>query len=152
MSVSILLIPAVLILSEVLSKDEIKRASENKQTMNRISTTFKDMEILKSTIESYGANIISFNTNNLICEVENIKMEFTKVAQEPINLSIKSNIESIDELHHHIKLIDEEYKYNVQEYTYSMLKEKLKKNHNLTLEKEEVTEDDAIILTLNINE
>lgn len=152
MSVSILLIPAVLILSEVLSKDEIKRASENKQTMNRISTTFKDMEILKSTIESYGANIISFNTNNLICEVENIKMEFTKVAQEPINLSIKSNMESIDELHHHIKLIDEEYKYNVQEYTYSMLKEKLKKNHNLTLEKEEVTEDDAIILTLNINE
>ncbi|WP_097026725.1 hypothetical protein [Clostridium peptidivorans] len=152
MSVSILLIPAALILAEVISKDELKEMSQNKQSLSTIRTTFKDMDILKDALECYGANIKSFNKNSLICNVENIDMEFTKAAQNGIILSVKGKEENIDELHRHIKLIDEEYKYNMQEYTYSMLKEKLKENNKLTLESEQVMEDDSIVLTLNINE
>lgn len=152
MSVSMLLIPAALILVEVISREDLKRMSQNKQSLSIIKTTFNDMGILKKTLESYGANINSFDKGRLTCNVENIDMEFTKAAQDGISLFVRGKEENIDELHRHIKLIDEEYKYNVQEYTYSMLKEKIKENNKLTLEKEEVMNDDSIVLTLNIVE
>lgn len=46
--------------------------------------------------------------------------------------------------------IMEEYMLNVQKSTYLLLKERLKKNPDMDLEKEMVLEDGSIMLTVNV--
>ena len=53
-------------------------------------------------------------------------------------------------IYEQLNAIDEEYKKNVQSYTYNKVVEKLKQT-NMNIESEEVMEDDSLVLTININ-
>ncbi|EKN36478.1 hypothetical protein CFSAN001627_26723, partial [Clostridium botulinum CFSAN001627] len=58
---------------------------------------------------------------------------------------------SLKNVFHHLSIIDEEYKHNVQEYTYKKVVEKLNET-DMYIDNEEVLEDNSILLTVNIGD
>lgn len=60
-----------------------------------------------------------------------------------------SNIKEADAILCNIRMIESEYNANVQSYEYTRIIENLPSN--MSIESEEVLEDDSILITLNVN-
>lgn len=112
-------------------------------------TNFVDEKLLIKTLSDYGINTQVAENGIIQCNVENTTLIFYK--ENSINYEVKiignSQIRGVYE---QLKVIDEEYKKNVQSYTYNKVVEKLKQT-NMDIQSEEVMEDNSLLLTININ-
>jgi len=112
-------------------------------------TNFVDEKLLIKTLSDYGINTQVAENGTIQCNVENTTLIFYKENNSNYEVRIRGNSQ-IRAVYEQLNAIDEEYKKNVQSYTYNKVVEKLKQT-NMDIQSEEVMEDNSLLLTININ-
>jgi len=111
-------------------------------------TNMTDETLLKKTLEEYNIQYKEVS-GNIVCEVEKTKLVFTKNNMQNYDVEI-SNIDNFNQIQHHLAIMDEDYKKNVQENTYNNLIKKLHKSEYV-IEEESILDDNSILLTISVN-
>ncbi|MBU5299147.1 hypothetical protein KQI45_03510 [Clostridium sporogenes] len=143
------------------SIEDMENRNENSTTVEEIlglpkvekeifPTNFKDKELLLKTLKECGACPKELSEEEIQCNTKECQLIFHKEDGGSYNVEIE-DISSLKNVHHHLSIIDEEYKHNVQEYTYKKVVEKLNET-DMYIDNEEVLEDNSILLTVNIGE
>lgn len=157
MSMSIFLIPLAVGLIETMSTD-FKAQSEKTPSRRldlaedeclRLESRFNDSSLLMKTLSEYGlcpqqvgpdSYLVAFSDGEILYERPTAEAPFTMNVR-----NIKNKKRLMDDLHE----IEQDYNGNVQEYTYQRVMNNLP--DNMTLDSEEVLDDNSIVLTLNVN-
>lgn len=115
-----------------------------------LPTIYTDKELLEETLLKYGARKKLYRKNRtLICEMEEFTLEFRqKEPGVPYELSF-TGYKDTRAVYNAVRQLDEGYRSAVQEYTYVNVKKKLEEK-SLTVENEEIMEDNSIVLTVTI--
>jgi len=111
-------------------------------------TNFADKALLLKTLQGYGVNGEELENEDIQCKIENYILNFHKMGDSNYALEVKGET-TLNSLYKHLTTIDEEYKHNVQEYTYKRVVEKISQS-DMSIKNEEVMEDNSIVLTINI--
>ncbi len=109
-------------------------------------TNFRDGELLKKTLADHGLNPKQQNTGNIVCNVGPVTLHFRQEDGSPFSVEIKG-AQDMAAIFTQLFSVDEDYKRYVQSSTYEKLKKRAVEK-NLTIESEEVLEDNSIVLTL----
>lgn len=154
MSIIITLIPVVLMLKAVTLEGEfeevIKAANLNrKEQINRqnFSTNITSKKLLLKTLKDYGVYSHELDNEDIVCYIEETSLTFRQKIEGDYIVEV-SGINDIRKTYEQLKIIDEEYKHNVQGYTYEKVKQKIAAS-KLQIEQEEVLEDNSIVITVN---
>ena len=111
-------------------------------------TNFTDRELLLKTLSEY--RLMPKEKNGLItCETNFGKLSFKKGIDEYYDISIYE-ANDISKANLQLQYIDDEYKKNVQDYTYNRVIEQINESGNMVLENEYVEEDNTIVLTIGL--
>ena len=134
---------------EIDGCEDINIISTQNITEKIFETPFVDGNLLVKTLSEHGAVAIDQKDTEISARVENYVLNFVRNnTDEPFKLHItcleKQNFDN------HLKDIGAEYTVNVQEDAYNHIIEKLQEN-NMTLENEEIQDDNTIVLTINID-
>ena len=115
-----------------------------------LPTIYTDKELLEETLLKYGAQKKLYRKNRtLICELEGFTLEFRqKEPGVPYELSF-TGYKDTRAVYDAMRQLDEGYRSAVQEHTYMNVKKKLEEK-KLTVESEEIMEDNSIVLTVAI--
>lgn len=130
------------------SCDDTEVISEANFVEKTFETPFTDKNILLKTLDEHGFTNIQEEFGKISAIYGNYHLSFEKNDETgPYQVLIKcleqdSAEEKLDDL-------NSEYSMNVQEESYLSIIEKLKEN-NMTVESEEVLEDNSIVLTVNL--
>jgi hypothetical protein len=141
------------------SSDEIMGITEEPRTVSEIPplpkvntetypTNFIDKTLLLKTLNEYGVYCKELSNEDIECSMGNCILNFHKEGQANYEVEIKATV-SFESAYQHLTIIDEEYKQNVQEYTYEKVVKKLESS-DMYIDKEEVLEDNSILLTITI--
>lgn len=124
--------------------------SGKKQLTSRtLKTNYTDKEVLIKTLREYGARAIESDDYNVCCDMFGVKLYYSKnFSQSSYNLEI-SRISDEEQCTKMLEDLDDEYNLNIQDITYRKIIERIK-NQNLSLESEEICEDNSILLTINV--
>ena len=128
-----------------LNEEEIKHLCEKE-----IETAIVDRETLIKTLLEHGATITGETDNCISCKADKLALRFYKKntsEETPFSLTVSYNEE--DDVYETINNIETEYAENAQEVSYNLIKNRLEEKH-LTIEDEEVYEDNTIVLTVNL--
>lgn len=152
MSLSLILVPmAIGILSttaETISDIIIKKNITTRE-IKKVRTCFKDSILLQKTLREYGAEVKVQDENYIIAKFSEGKIVYYRENPEDMfEMSIDLDTD-VDGLICSIKSLEEDYARNVQSYTYDKVIAGLE--NNMSIEKEEVLEDDSILITINID-
>ncbi|MBX4261302.1 hypothetical protein KTC96_06565 [Clostridium estertheticum] len=150
MSITLALIPLALLLKVALCDKDFKDYVKKDLKVNEciiLPTNFTNKEILLKTLNEYGITPICRENDDIVCNIDGCALSFSK---EEMNYIIEiKNISMHEDLYEHFLNIDCEYKKNVQEYTYLKTVQNLKEKQ-ITIESEEIMEDNSIVLTINL--
>ncbi len=112
---------------------------------SQYKTMFTDENLLIKTISEHGLQNISSVDGKITGTLEGLSFEFEKgkdgIYEMHITHKQSDDLSIINEL-------KDEYEMNVQEQSYMNIKKNLEKQ-NLTIESEEVLEDNSIMITVN---
>ena len=130
--------------------DDITVISDKHFIEKSFETAFMDKNILFKTLEEHGVNGITENEYGKITgTVDNYTLDFEKTEPDkPYYLRILCL--DTDNAEEKLGDLSSEYALNVQEEAYLNIVEKLKEN-NMQIEEEEVTDDNTIVLTVNLD-
>jgi hypothetical protein len=120
----------------------------DKEPVHTFPTNFRDGTILTRTLKEFGVNTIQGNNGDISCTVQGTHLTFRQNGDSPFSVEIK-NAPSLQDIYMYISDVDDEYKRCVQALVYEKLKQRAAQK-NLTVETEEVLEDNSIVITLNI--
>lgn len=111
-------------------------------------TIIMDKDVLLKTIEEHGATNIIESQNDISCDCDSFHIDFYKMSEnEPYKIRVSyRNTTGLESL---ISDLGNEYSINAQEISYNKVKERLEAQ-NLEIEKEEIYEDNTIVLTVNL--
>lgn len=113
-----------------------------------IETIFNDATLLEKTLREHGLKVSVMSENELVCQLDEIQLRYSRQSNnEPFVLHI-TGIEDVKKLFEEIELFEQEYKQNVQSYTYNTLVENLAEN-NMEITEETVLDDNSIMLTID---
>ena len=128
---------------EIHIEEEVLEKICNKE----FKTIIMDRDALLKTLEEHGATDIMESQGDISCECEAFHLDFYKKINEPytVRISYKSE-QGINEL---LTDLGNEYSTNAQEISYNKIMENIR-TQNLTIETEEVYDDDTIVLTINL--
>ncbi len=117
------------------------------QTMcSQYTTIFKDESLLIKTLKEHELQEISVENGKIKGEIDLLSFEFEKdedgVYQMHITHKENADLSIVNDL-------KEEYQLNAQEQSYMNIKKNLEKQ-NLSIDSEEVLEDNSIMLTVNL--
>ncbi len=134
-------------IAEKLVANEMNKTYENQQTIcSQYKTIFKDEKLLIKTISEHGVSNIVTQDGKIYGNLETLQFEFEKDSEGLYEMHIThKNGENLDV----VGELNEEYQLNVQEQSYMNIKKNLEKQ-NLTIDHEEVLEDNSIMLTVNL--
>lgn len=110
-------------------------------------TNFRDGDLLFKTLKEFGINPVR-NGSSITCKVENSHLTFRQSDDLPFQVEIH-NEPDMKKIFQYLSDIDHDYKRCLQEAVYKKLKARAEEQ-NMTIESEEVMEDNSIVLTLNI--
>ncbi|WP_043930620.1 hypothetical protein [Bacillus sp. EB01] len=111
-------------------------------------TNFRDGGVLVRTLKEFGVNAYEKADGEISCVVQGTPLTFRQNGDAPFTVEIKSN-PNMHEMYAYLSDIDEEYKRCLQSVVYEKLKQRAAEK-NLSIESEEVLEDNSIVITLNI--
>jgi len=157
MSVSILLLPiAIALIATVgsgVSITSVIHEKMNKKTKHQelppMMTLFADLDLLEKTLQEHGIKTERTSENELVCTMEAAVLTYSRdKVGDPFYVTT-SGLKDINELMEELKCLDEEYKSNVQSFTYDKLISNLSSN-NMTLHSETILEDNTILLTIDV--
>lgn len=118
-------------------------------------TAIVDKNTLVKTLQEHGMPHIYEQGDDVIAEIDDLKLEFKKQNDEPYLLKVSCTSENkikgsfekaVSELTENLQ---EEYTANVQDISYNKIKERLAQK-NLSIDSEEILDDDSIVLTINL--
>jgi hypothetical protein len=112
-------------------------------------TNFKDAELLVQTLKDHGINPTVYSNDEIKYDFGEYTLRFFRQYAAPFNMEIES-IHDMKSIFQHISLLDRDYKEYVQTITYKNLKSYINEK-NMTIESEEILEDNTVVLTLLIN-
>ena len=110
-------------------------------------TNFRDGELLFRTLKEFGANPVR-QGETIQCKVEDTTLIFRQYRNAPFHVEIQ-NAPDLRKVFEYLSDVDEDYKRCLQSVVYEKLKRRAAEK-NLTVESEEVLEDNSIVLTLGI--
>jgi hypothetical protein len=119
-----------------------------KEPAHVFSTNFRDGNLLTRTLKEFGVNPIQGNNGDISCTVQGTQLTFRQHGDSPFAVEIK-NAPNLQDIYLYISDVDDEYKRCVQAMVYEKLKQRAAEK-NLSVESEEVLEDNSIVITLNI--
>lgn len=129
-------------------KGHISEQQFEKMFNKDFETQFMDANALLKTLEEHGAeNITRDEKDNISCDVSGFHFDFFKSADAPYFMHISYNNES--KLNNIVDDINSEYRANAQEISYNKIKERLEAQ-NLSIDEEEIYDDNTIVLTVNL--
>lgn len=166
MSVTVSAIPFLLFYSAGVGISEVIKKYADNLNINKTSLHLNDDLIQELSEKEFETNIISFDTlvktlrehgvtdmetdeeiNTVSCKCEKFVLNFYKADEPFFYLKISYlNEAGMNEL---VQNIGEEYNFNAQEVSYKKIKERLEKQ-NLSIDSEEVFDDNTIVLTVNL--
>ena len=112
-------------------------------------TNYTYKETLIKTLSEHGATNIISDDFNVTCEMFGMKLHYSKdFKNDAYNLEIMQ-ITNQSECEQLLQDLDEEYGLNIQDLTYRKILERIK-DKNMRLESEEVSEDNSIVLTIDL--
>ena len=112
-------------------------------------TNFRDSNILIRTLTDHGLNPEQQNSSEIVCNIGSATLRFRQEAGSPFSVEIE-RAQDMNAIFSQLFSVDEDYKRYVQSSTYEKLKKRAIEK-NLTIESEEVLEDNSIVLTLLVN-
>ena len=130
--------------------EEVHVISEKQFLEKSFETPFMDKDILLKTLSEHGIENLKENEYGQIKgNCGNYELTFEKNAlNSPYNVVIRYfDNYNIDK---EMNSLNSEYAINVQEQSYNHIMEKLKDN-NMTVEDEEIQEDNTIVITVNLD-
>ncbi|WP_043931128.1 hypothetical protein [Bacillus sp. EB01] len=112
-------------------------------------TNFMDGDLLTKTLKDFGVNPYRKDNGEIVCTIQGTPMTFRQTgAGTPFTVELK-NPPDMHEVFMYMSDIDEEYKRCLQSAVYEKLKQRAAAK-NLSIESEEVLDDNSIVITLNI--
>ncbi|OCA87834.1 hypothetical protein A8F94_08310 [Bacillus sp. FJAT-27225] len=112
-------------------------------------TNFVDGDLLTKTLREFGVNPYRKDNGEIVCTVQGTPMTFRQTsADTPFTVELR-NPPDMHEVFMYMSDIDEEYKRCLQSAVYEKLKQRAAAK-NLSVESEEVLDDNSIVITLNI--
>lgn len=112
-------------------------------------TNFRDGELLFRTLKEFGLNPL-WQGSELLCKVEQSLLTFRQTGDQPFEVEIR-DAPDLRKMFEYLSDVDDDYKRCVQDVVYKKLKQRAAEK-NMTVESEEVLEDNSIVITLNIRE
>ena len=128
--------------------DDVKIISEKHFIEKSFETPFTDKNLLMKTLEEHGVKNITEEYGKISGQVDNYTLTFEKW-EEDKPYSIKISCLNTDNPVEKMEDLNSEYTLNVQEEVYLNIIDNLKSNQ-MELEREEVLEDNTIVLTINL--
>lgn len=110
-------------------------------------TNFRDGELLFRTLKELGINPVRHGSE-IACKVEDSVLTFRQSGDGPYHVEIR-NAPDLEKVFFYLSDVDDDYKRLLQSIVYEKLKERAAER-SMTVESEEVLEDNSIVLTLNI--
>lgn len=151
MSLIAVLVPLAIAVGTTLSKagiDKLK-GSDMLLSIDDAETVFTDHELLIKTLKDHGLNVEAESENKIHVRTDDYDLTYSRANRgDAFKLTATGN-KGPGSLAFDIDCLEREYRTNVQSYTYERLIRNLSEN-GMTVESEELTEDDAIVLTINI--
>ncbi|RAP46010.1 MAG: hypothetical protein BZ136_08020 [Methanosphaera sp. rholeuAM74] len=136
-------------LIEIKSRNKQEHTIDATDSINEeitITTQFKDQNLIENALISYGLKINDDKRNlGTILENGSIKFEYNGLTYD-MTFTGSFDKNEAQNIYENIKI---EYGKMIQEDTYNKVIERLKKM-NMNLENESITNDDSIVLTVNI--
>ncbi len=119
------------------------------QQLPSLETAFTDVEILTRTLTQHGLQVQRLGEHELVVRSESGTLRYVRQdASQPFSLELR-DICNMKELLDSVDQLENEYGRNVQTFTYHKVMTSLCE-HGMTVQQEEVLEDDSIVLTLNL--
>jgi len=111
-------------------------------------TNFVDGDLLFRTLKEFGINPVR-QGSDISCKVEQSVLIFRQTGEgNPYQVEIR-NAPDLKQVFEYLSDVDEDYRRCVQNAVYEKLKQRAARQ-NMTIENEEVLEDNSIVVTLNI--
>lgn len=156
MSMSLFLVPLVVALSVTAAEtvDSLTQKCADPSFIenndNQIQTRFNDTALLQKTLCEHGVKVTKFSSLKLVAEcAEGVLIYERNTEDEPFVVTI-SKVSDVNRLVEDFKELEEEYDLNVQTFTYNRVVENLPEH--MSIESEQIMEDDSILLTINVDE
>jgi hypothetical protein len=150
MSMTVTLIPIVIALGSTVSTASLAAVCTNRsKSISGVATKFADKELLVKTLKDHGMKVAEKGNDHLVVRTDEGEIHYIRNdSSAPYMMSI-NGIRDMDRLIGDLKEYEEEYGRNVQAFTYHKILQAMEE-HGLTLNAQEVLEDDSILLTLGI--
>jgi len=118
------------------------------RTPSVFPTNFRDMELLHRTLKEFGVNPAR-REGTIECSVEGTRLVFRQHQEGgPIHVEVH-NPPDMRKVFEYLSNLDDDYRRCLQAVVYERLKERAAEK-NMTIESEEVLEDNSIVLTINV--
>ena len=152
MSRSIVLVPLAIavISSSADGLSYIVDACSNSQQgkSEKIQTKYRSEDLLKKTLEEYGAAVRVDADGGLTADFGVGKIRYERPGEDLLYEMQIYDVQNLEDMLCSIREIESEYHSNVQSYTYHRVKSHLA--DNMTIQSEEVLEDNSILITLTM--
>lgn len=122
-------------------------ATEATKPATIFPTNFRNGELLFRTLKEFGVNPI-WNGDGMTCKVEHTKLKFLQTGDGPFHVEIQ-DAPDLKKVFEYLSDVDDDYRRCLQSVVYERLKARVNEK-NMTIESEEVLDDNSIVLTLNI--
>lgn len=153
MSVTLTLVPLAVAVGITLTAASATLLKEKNPTREAeiptLETAFQDHDLLVKTLTQHGLQLHSVSDNEIIVKSESGLLRYYRQDASQNFLLKMENISNLRELLTSVDELNTEYGRNVQTFTYNKVMTSLHE-HGMTVEQEEVLEDDSIVLTLNV--
>lgn len=111
-------------------------------------TMFVDCKVLIDTLGGFDCHIEQLDENTILVRTTAGNLRYSRQnSSEAFRLYFDS-IENVDVLYENIKQLEIDYGRNVQSYTYDHIKKNL--SRGMSIQSEEVLEDDTLVLTIDV--
>ena len=153
MSLTLTLIPVAVAVGMSLGSSSVAALTHLRgkggMDLEPVETAFQDGTLLCKTLNEHGLNVEQISENEYVIQCEAGTLHYCRAgAGLPFSLEVKG-VRDMDELLSSLDSLENEYRRNVQAFTYDKVMSSLAE-HGMTVDNEEVLEDDSILLTLRV--
>ena len=113
-----------------------------------LDTMFVDCQVLIDTLNGFDCHINQVDENTIYVETTAGNLRYARQNNTEAFKLYLDEVLNADALYQNIKQLEVDYGRNVQSYTYDHIKQNLSKG--MTIQSEEVLEDDTLFLTINV--
>jgi len=156
MSISAVIAPLAIALAVTVAQSVSAQREKNKTKgmaatkLAPMQTIFNDVMLLEKTLREHGLPVAVVSENHLVCQAGSIRLDYQRqISDGPFWVTVHG-IQNMDGFLAEMQCFEQEYKQNVQSYTYNRLMESIAER-NMHVVEETVLEDNSILLTIDID-